>query len=88
MISTGMGNQRVLVVNGSYREGGVTDRLIALAVERLHTEGAEAEVINLRDYPLEFCLNCRQCMQLAGAAPGKCVLDDGMTALVHKLLSE
>ncbi|MCG6890256.1 MAG: flavodoxin family protein [Gammaproteobacteria bacterium] len=85
MISTGQANKRVLVVNGSYREGGVTDQLIALVIEQLDSGGAETEVINLRDYPLEFCLNCRECMQLPGSAPGKCVLDDGMAALVERI---
>jgi multimeric flavodoxin WrbA len=77
MISTGIGNKRILVVNGSYREGGVTDRLIALVLEQLPAEGVETEVIKLRDYPLEFCLNCREGMQLPGSVPGRCVLDDG-----------
>jgi NAD(P)H-dependent FMN reductase len=85
MISTGKGNKRVLVVNGSYRDGGVTDQLIALAVEQLDSGGAETEIVNLRDYPLEFCLNCRECMQIPGSAPGKCVLDDGMAALVERI---
>lgn len=85
MISTGIGGKRVLVINGSYREGGVTDQLIALVLEQLPAEGVETEVIKLREYPIEFCLNCRECMQLPGAAPGKCVLDDGMTALVERI---
>jgi len=85
MISTGIGNKRILVVNGSYREGGVTDQLIALVLEQLPAEGVETEVIKLREYPIEFCLNCRECMQLPGAAPGKCVLDDGMTSLVERI---
>ena len=85
MISTGSGNKRILVINGSYREGGVTDRLIALVLEQMPAAGVETEVIELRDYPLEFCLNCRECMQQPGITPGKCVLDDGMTALVARI---
>ena len=85
MNSTGNGNKHILVVNGSYREDGVTDRLIALVLEQLPAEGVEVEVIKLRDYPIEFCLNCRECMQLPGSDPGRCVLDDGMTALVERI---
>ena len=85
MISTDIGNKRILVLNGSYREGGVTDRLIALVLEQMPAEGVETEVIKLRDYPLEFCLNCRECMQQPGTTPGKCVLDDAMTALVERI---
>ncbi|MCP4391875.1 MAG: flavodoxin family protein, partial [Gammaproteobacteria bacterium] len=47
--------------------------------------GADTEVINLRDYPIEFCLNCRECTQQAGRSPGRCVLDDGMHQLIDKI---
>jgi multimeric flavodoxin WrbA len=70
MISAGIGNKRILLVNGSYREGGVTDQLIVLVLEQFPAEGVESEVIKLRDYPLEFRLNCRECMLLPGSAPG------------------
>ena len=63
----------------------MTDRLIALVLEQMPAAGVETEVIELRDYPLEFCLNCRECMQQPGTTPGKCVLDDGMTALVARI---
>ncbi len=39
----------------------------------------------MRDYPIEFCVNCRECMQQPGDAPGTCILDDGMAALVQKI---
>jgi len=48
---------KILVINGSYRDDGITDQ--AVAVEALNQSGAETEIINLRDYPIEFCLNCR-----------------------------
>ena len=41
--------------------------------------------MQLRDYPIEFCRNCRECTQLPGVAPGACVLDDGMRDLVAKI---
>ena len=46
------------------------DRLLAEAA----SHGADVEHIHLRDYPIEFCRNCRECMQQPGEAPGKCVL--------------
>ena len=39
----------------------------------------------LRDYPIKFCLNCRECTQQSGDAPGKCVQQDGMQDLVDKI---
>jgi len=56
-----------------------------VAVEALNAAGAETEIINLRDYPIEFCLNCRECTLQPGTRPGKCILDDGMHALIDKI---
>lgn len=77
--------RRILVINGSYRDDGITDQAVAVAVEALHGSGAETEIINLREYPIEFCLNCRECTQAPGESPGKCVLDDGMHDLIDKI---
>ena len=75
----------VLVINGSYRDDGITDQAIEVAVATLKKAGTKTEIINLRDYPIEFCLNCRECTQQAGPTPGKCVLVDGMQALIDKI---
>lgn len=76
---------KVLVINGSYRDDGITDQAVEVAVEALKSAGAETEIINLRDYPIEFCLNCRECTQQPGSSPGRCVLDDGMQDLIDKI---
>lgn len=79
------GNKRILAINGSYRDGGMTDRAVDGLLGRLSAMGAAVEHVRLREYPIEFCRNCRQCMQQPGDAPGRCVLDDGMAALVDKI---
>ncbi len=79
------GNNRILVINGSYRDDGITDQAVEVAVQTLKTAGAQTEVINLREYPLEFCHNCRECTQQPGEAPGRCVIDDGLNELVDKI---
>lgn len=76
---------RVLSINGSYREDGITDQAIAAAARALRDSGAAVETIVLRDYPIEFCLNCRSCTQQPGTAPGHCVHNDGMRELVDKI---
>ena len=76
---------KILVLNGSYRDDGITDQAVAIAVAALNESGAETEIVNLREYPIEFCLNCRECTQQPGLAPGKCVLDDGMNDLIDKI---
>jgi multimeric flavodoxin WrbA len=76
---------RILVINGSYRDDGITDQATDAVVRALRTAGAEVEVVLLRDHPIEFCLNCRECTQPPGDAPGACVQHDGMQALVDKI---
>ena len=76
---------RILVINGSYRDDGVIDRVVAVAVTALQNSGAEVEQVRLREYPIEFCLNCRACTQQPGEAPGLCVHQDGMGELVERI---
>ena len=76
---------KVLAINGSYRDDGITDQVVTAAIDALDAAGADTEVVNLRNYPIGFCLNCRECTQQPGTAPGKCVLDDGMSALIEKI---
>ena len=76
---------RILAINGSYRTAGITDLVVGTLAEALRARGAEVEVVLLRDYPIEFCRNCRACTQAPGAAPGACVLPDGMRDLIDKI---
>ena len=73
---------KVLAINGSYRAGGVTDQAVAGIAHELKRRGVDVKQVELRDHPIEFCLNCRQCMQQPGASPGTCVHNDGMRELV------
>ena len=77
--------RKVLAINGSYRDGGVTDQAVGNVIESLEALGAEVEHVKLREFPIEFCRNCRQCMQQPGDAPGNCVLNDGMAELIEKI---
>ena len=78
-------NTSILAINGSYRDGGITDQSVEKIGECLQSLGADVEHIRLREYPIEFCLNCRQCMQQPGDAPGRCVHNDGMAELIDKI---
>jgi multimeric flavodoxin WrbA len=77
--------KRILAINGSYRDDGTTDQAVAAVAEAARQGGAEVETILLRDTPIEFCLNCRECTQAPGEAPGECVQHDGMHELVAKI---
>ena len=78
-------NRKILAINGSYRDGGITDQSIATVIEFLEAFDVDVEQVLLREYPIEFCRNCRQCMQQPGDAPGQCVHNDAMTELVRKI---
>lgn len=77
--------KQILIINGSYRPGGITDQTLNLMAETLQKQGAVTETIHLRDYPVGFCLNCRECTRHPGDEPGKCIQHDGMQALVDKI---
>lgn len=77
--------RRILAINGSYRDGGMTDQVVENIIEDLEALDAEVEHIHLRDLPIEFCRNCRECMQQPGVEPGRCVLNDGMGELIKKI---
>jgi multimeric flavodoxin WrbA len=77
--------RKILAINGSYRKGGATDQAVNGVLEELQVLDADVEHIKLREFPIEFCMNCRECMQQPGEAPGRCVRNDGMAELVQKI---
>ena len=77
--------KKILAINGSYRDGGGTVQAVEEVLDYLRSLDADVEHIKLREHPIEFCMNCRQCMQQPGDAPGQCVLSDGMAELVEKI---
>ena len=76
---------KILAINGSYRIDGSTDRMVEALTSELINRGAEVEEIILRDHEINFCLNCRECMQNPGTDPQSCVQADMMKDIVQKL---
>lgn len=76
---------KILVINASYRAGGITDQTVDIMIQAVETAGATVEVVHLREHPIKFCLNCRNCTQRPGDAPGECVQQDGMQELIDKI---
>jgi NAD(P)H-dependent FMN reductase len=72
-------------VNGSYRDDGITDRLLDTVTDELVSNGVEVETVRLREHPIEFCLNCRQCTQVPGEDPAQCIQHDDMRELIGKI---
>lgn len=77
--------RKILAINGSYRDDGITDQAVDVLAAKLSELGLTVETVLLRDHPIKFCLNCRECTQQAGEHPGECVQHDGMHELVTKI---
>jgi len=70
--------KKILAINASYRNDGITDQTVDTLIQAVETA-------HLREHPIEFCLNCRECTQKPGGTPGSCVLQDGMQELIEKI---
>jgi len=78
-------SKKVVAIVGSYRKSGVIDRCVEAILEGAREKGAETQTIYLTGQHLEFCTNCRQCVQNPGLERGKCALEDGMEAILRQI---
>lgn len=70
------GEPDILLINGSCRPGGNTDRLLDELAASLAAAGAGCLRHDLRDLAIADCDGCDRCLD----GPG-CAIDDGMAAL-------
>ncbi|MGV7222654.1 MAG: flavodoxin family protein [Nitrospinales bacterium] len=77
--------KQIVGLVGSYRKGGYIDSTVEETLSAARTQGAKTEKIFLLDEHIEFCGNCRTCMQEPGFERGKCVVDDGMEKILQKI---
>jgi NAD(P)H-dependent FMN reductase len=82
MMSTG---HRVVGIVGSYRKHGTIDTAVSAVLDAAEAAGADTEKIYLQDQTIEFCTNCRICLQQPGPERGQCVLEDDMAHLLDTL---
>lgn len=75
----------VLAIVGTYRKGGVTDRLSDAVLQAAADAGARTEKIYLIDKTIQYCTNCRTCTQQPGEQPGQCVIEDDMAEILEKI---
>lgn len=83
--STEQSPVRITAVVGSYRRGGIIDRAVDEILAAARDEGAETGKIYLVDRKIEFCTNCRACMQDGGGQRGTCPISDEMGSLLDEL---
>ncbi len=59
---------------GSYRRGGVIDTVVSTILDSAGESGATIDKIYLSDMHIEFCTNCRECVQPRGKERIPCVV--------------
>ncbi len=77
--------KHVVGLVGSYRKGGYIDSTVNEVLSAARDGGAQTEKIFLLDQHIEFCTNCRTCMQEAGPERGQCILEDDMDNILKKI---
>jgi multimeric flavodoxin WrbA len=79
-----MGNTIVGIV-GSYRKGRVIDSAVTEILKGAESCGAKTVKFFLTEKQIEFCNNCRSCMQEPGDKRGDCVYDDDMEEILQQI---
>ena len=82
MLMTG---KYIVGIIGSYRKDGYIDSTVNELLSAARDRGAETDRIFLLDQHIEFCTNCRTCMQEPGPERGKCILRDDMDSILKKI---
>ena len=76
----------ILAVMGSYRKGRTIDSAVSAILEGAKAKGAETKKIHLLDEHIEFCTNCRRCMQeKVEAGRSKCIHEDDMDDILTQI---
>jgi len=76
---------KVVAVVGSYRRGGTVDSAVEAVLEGAREKGAETVTFYLTEKHIEFCTNCRACVQTPGEARGRCAQEDDLEAMLEAI---
>jgi multimeric flavodoxin WrbA len=76
---------KVVAVVGSYRKGGTVDSAVEAVLAGAREKGAETVTFYLTDKHVEFCTNCRECVQAPGEKRGKCKQQDDMEPMLQAI---
>ena len=77
--------KKVIGIVGSYRKEGIVDSAVSEILSQVEKQNIETKKIYLSDQHIEFCTNCRTCMQEPGLERGKCILEDDMEAILSEI---
>lgn len=76
---------KIIAIIGSYRENGVTERVVDMILSSAREQGAKTKKIFLIDEHIEFCTNCRSCTQSKNLKRGECVISDEMNSILNEI---
>ncbi|HEV2485477.1 MAG TPA: flavodoxin family protein [Terracidiphilus sp.] len=76
---------KVVAIVGSYRKGGTIDSAVEAVLDGAREKGAETVTFYLTKKHIEFCTNCRQCMQAPGEERGKCAQQDDLEPMLKEI---
>ena len=80
-------SKKVVAILGTYRKGGTIDRAVEAILEGSRSKRATTRTIYLVEKHLEFCTNCRQCVQEPGPERGKCRHQDDLESILTEIES-
>ena len=78
---------KVLGINGSPRKGWNTETLVKKALEGAASTGAETELVQLYEEPIEGCMECYACKRKGNRTGGICAIRDNLRPLLEKAYS-
>jgi len=76
---------KVMAICGSPRKGN-TEWMLRKVLESAAAEGAETELVLLRDTDIRMCKGCMTCEVGDSGEPGVCVIKDEMEPILAKML--
>ena len=80
-------SKKIVAIVGSYRKQGVTDTAVDAILAAAGECGARTSKIYLTEQHIEFCTNCRECMQAPGSERGVCVQKDDLQLVLDEIES-
>ena len=75
----------VVAIVGSYRKAGVIDTAVDEILRAAQDSGFQTSKIYLIDKHIEFCTNCRACVQNPGTVRGNCRHNDDMAPILDQI---
>ena len=73
---------KLLAINGSPRKSKNTGKLLEKVVKGAASQGAQAELVHLKDLSYRGCISCFHCKKADGKHYGRCAVKDDLTPVL------